>query len=503
VSSGLEAAAFRALMARSGLAAGRFVDCAMVHRVGGRPRPFGGVWDRMHRRWATDRRPARASVVEFSPAQFDAARWFADWLDARLLGIAPREPVYAVHCYGGRRAGKSWVSSVWGGTYAVAVPGSIVWAVCPSEKGTAELQDVLQEYLPEGAYEWRADAAEFRLVNGSIIKCRGGYGRSQAKEGRIDFVVLNEAQLAKRKLYQNLRGGLADSAGLAVLAYNPPDSVEAEWLEKAWQDVQAGKLPARSFFIDNRKNPHIEQEALEALAGEMDERDFLREIRGIMGLPYADTVFDKFVREYNVGPVPEGWTDVTEQYIGEVLDLRDFARPVVLGQDFDKLPHLATSAIKLFCPPGGDVARPHPWVIDEFTVQGEESDVVEWMLERYPPEQCLLVADASGNWQDVRRSGLHSIDFFKEAGYRCVPPARGRLANPHIKARLSTTKALLCNARKERRLHILPGCTKVIDSFAKWERKNGVAYRQSKFAHINDAVTYPLYWLFGRIEQLA
>lgn len=463
---------------------------------------IGGRWDRSEQ--CFDGEAEQGRIVRLQPAQRDAARYLAQWFTCYLTGDwAGMQRVWSMCLYGGRRGGKTWLCCAALITYAIAVPRSIVWGVCQTQEGTDEMLHAIHGLLAPEWYRFVEDEHTYYLINGSVIKLRGSYKRSGGKEGQVDFAVLNEAQKAKERLFQNLRGASADRGGLVLLAFNPPEDVAGLWVEEHWKGARDGTREAAEFFIDNERNPHIELASLQALEKEMDKLTYDREVRGLMGLALGDTVFYSWSDAQSIRRIPRGWVDCTHEFTYEHFKREyDF----IIGQDFDRIPYLASAIIKAYRPKKQPGAEPRLWVVQECAPErAEEEGHLDQLEEIAPPEVSIVIADASGAWQDTaRKRGRSSWDYFKARGYHVVYPDRKSKRNPPIEERVKLGNARLCNAQGERRYFVHPRCKKTAEALRKWEVRNGKPYMRSKYAHFCAAATYPLvrfYWRQGPRRQ--
>lgn len=488
----------------------RLVDMELVIVGNGSPIfSVGGRWDRRDAQYVG---PAdHGAVVELSPAQIVAFSWVARWASCYQSGDwSGMSRAWSALFFGGRRAGKSHLACVGLVLFALLRPGSRIFAVSPTLDHTDELRECLSSIIPGEWARFRdTPTLTFVFRNGSSIVLRSGHRPSKLKTGRVDFALYNEAQMMSRKGYEFLRGAAADNGGLVLMAANPPDEPIGLWVEEYHQGVQASKIQGVSFFFDRRLNPHVESASLEALKHEMDERSFLRDIEGQF-VPLGNVVFHAF-SDQSVREIPAHFEECTT-----LVSKRLFGRraDTVIGADFDKVPHLAAAAIRCFRDPA------HPdevflWIVAEFVVEESDEDGLcaallsassighradkgrPTLLEK---KTALVVGDASGSWQSTDRAAKRkSFDILKSHGLRVVKPDRKLERNPLIVERVRAANAALKAFSGKRRLFFLPTCTQAIHAFKKWENRNGAPHRKSEFAHICDAITYPVWRAFGRV----
>lgn len=481
---------------------------------------IGGAWDRFDKRYTGA--AATEHVVRIQPAQVAAARWLCDWLaryaDANARRAAGQDPaaawhdvqrVWSVLFHGGRRGGKSHMACAALAAFAVMVPGTVCWAVSPTEEKTEELRTALAKLLPGAWYTYVKDARTFTLANWSSIVLRSGYKAENLKAGGIGMALYNEGQQMSESGYVQLRGATSDSGALTIVTANPPDQPIGRWVERFVEEVRARRRAALTFFFDRRLNPFIENESLDALAAETDAKTYAREILGEF-VPIGDVVFHAWLDSASIRPVPtadDRFIDITRAFTRQHLG-RPFDH--VVGCDFDKTPHLAGAVIKVFerrADPAGDdldlddipVGVPLYWVVAEAIVELSDEDGLIDALEDMglDPATTAVICDASGlTSQDTPRSGRTSGEWFRARGWRYLFfPDPERHKNPDVIERCKLGNALLRSHAGHRRLFSAPENVHVNRAMKLWEIKHMAPYRKSKWAHACDAVTYPC-WRF-------
>jgi hypothetical protein len=467
----------------------------------------GGRWDREAKEYVGDATDSR--TVTLQPAQLPAARWFALWLRAHRAGRGEDvkgpdgDPCYTLLLLGGRRGGKSDLAVKAVIAYAVSIARSICWIVVAEEDDAPELERVIREQVPSAWY--RHVGASFHFMNGSEIEVLSSYDPDDTKRGRCDVALVNEAQKQKKKVYDNLAGAAVDHGGLVILAANPPDTADGEWVAEIVERSRAGKTDEMVFDIDARANPHVKQTALRALRKRMDERTYAREVEGRI-LPRTDVVFYAFSpseRDGNVRPTGRGergeqLIEVTSYFLG-----RMFGAPAARlhGIDFGKDQHMAAATLRFFENPRDPAGPPFVWWDDGFTLeQGNEEDLVNALERRGYTGEDICVIDASGEWQDTERTkGRASADMMRKRGWRrlFLPDSRSK-RNPPIEERLAVTNGLFKDVNGERNGFVNPKAIELVRMFRLWPTKFGQPAKSSPYIHIGDAATYPPYRLFPR-----
>lgn len=515
----------------------------------------GGVWNKRARRWEPGESDSLMVIrIPRGSEQEPAARYLAEWF--RRMAIGPKgdhwtdfDRVWTLLLEGGRRGGKSHLSIVALATYAIMVPGSLVWAVSPTNDETDELEQALRSMLPGDWYTFRGGggnrASTFRLANGSRILLISGHKPRALKRGKVDLVLYNEGQNMSRAGWVQLRGAVADNGGMVIVACNPPDSEIGRWIEELHELARARKIRALAFHMTAATNPFVQAESLEDMAGEVDDLTYRREVRGEF-VPIGDVVMHAWSDSLSVlDVVPAHWIDVTAEETRRELG---HAAGYVTGMDFQQTPHMPACVSKLFKDPQSETPdEVIPVYVDEVVREdANEDDLIDGLeiLPRWQhkaervdgtfyhgapgveaaqlgavfdpaasPVHCAVVMDASAWWQDgAHTKGRTSDRKLRSRGWVWLfKPQKDSDRNPEIIERVKVTNARLKAAdlrdvagnvikQGRRRMFVLRHCTRTIKALRSWENKNGVPYRHSYFAHVCDAFSYPVFRFFGRVK---
>lgn len=491
---------------------------------------IGGRWDRQLRRAIGGRggwigEASTQVVLRVHRGQEDALRWFADWLRRKITGAwtGTLRPWSAL-LVGGRRSGKSHGAVLMLVLHAIAVPGSIAWAVSPTLEANAEIDRAIQSLVPRSWYVRREVTTgrpiEYKLVNGSKISLRSGAkaGRS-LKAGRVDMALMNEAQLMDERAFVNLRGGIADRGGIVLMTANPPDQPVGRWVEDYYVGVRDGLVAGAAFELDPRRNPFVEVASLQALQGETDERTYQREVLGLF-TPIGDVVMHAWSPDNLREPGSE-LVDITARVTRRELG-KSFG--YVLGVDLQKTPACVAAVLKVFESPdlpGEELA----FVVDEFQGEDEEALLAEietsprwrsdgrieadnyrgWVAAGDDPKDAVHVAavlDASSWWEDsAHNPGRSSDRRFAARNWRALyKPNKASDANPAIVERMKIGNARLCNAAGVRRLFVSPRCKRIATAMRLYPNLHGKPDRRSEHAHWIDTVTYVTFRFWGAVK---
>lgn len=456
----------------------------------------GGRWDRRRRRYVpAPVDTATGIVLRFHQGQREAALWIAEWLGRWAKDDwVDVEREWSLMLYGARACGKTHLAVALLVLFAVLVPRSIIWAISPTTETGDELKSALESLMPRRWYRrWLAKtgrSATYRLANGSRILLKSGVKAQRLKAGRVDLVLINEAQDQKPLVYVKVRPRIADVGGLVVMTANPPDTVEGTWVDEHFDKAKAGEIDGVAFQLDPELNPFINQASFISAAKEFDGRTADRELRGLRAPPGDVVMFEWRDAIHWADPAPD-LVDITTEVLKKELGR---ALPRLVGADFQWTPHMAARGMRLFRDPDG--GAPLLWVVDEADVKGTEYALIDELeRQRYVAEQTAVVMDASGWTQDGQHNvGKTSERAFRARSWTCLwKPQKDSDRNPEIAERMKAANALLA----QRRLFVARRCAATAEAFRRYENVNGRASRRSSYAHGIDAVTYVAYRLFG------
>lgn len=464
----------------------------------------GGRWDRQEKRYA-EAEPETRVALRVHDGQLEAAEWFSRWVAARARGeyleTEEGRPVFSIALVGGRGGGKSDLGIRMAVTYATEFPRSIVWIVAPTIPDTPELHRALEEILPLSWYTYSGSPwFVYALANGSEIHVKSSHpDPSKLKRGRHDLVVINEAQLQPKRVYEIVRFRIADRGGLVVLCANPPDRARGQWVEDYYEKARAGKMGGKVFVLHAKKNTELRGRiALENLEDDiLDERTIRRDRDGEFGLPRAGAVFYGFSEPVNVERAPSH-PGITERFLDRHLG---YASTWCLGMDFQKTPFQIATCLRFYEDPSDPDGDPLVWIVEEhFVRQGLEDDLVDLLEANGHTEREVVIPDASGDWQNSERTkGRSSWDRLRARQWvHLFTPDALKKNNPDILERVAVGNSLMKAESGRRKLRIDPRCTETINSIKNWELRNGIPNRRSEFAHAADSWTYPCHRLFPR-----
>lgn len=455
-------------------------------------------------------------IVELHPGQTEAALFFHEWMRGYSSGDLKGEPkIFDALLAGGRRSGKSLFMFAAVVAFAVSFEKTTSWCVVPSENYLTEPCDYLEAIMPRHWYEsLGAPHWTYYLPNGSRIIIRSAHVPRKLKQGKADFVAINEGQAVVDQSYNTLSASIVDVGGLILSAANPPDVGDpGEWVAKLAIETDRGdREHAKFFFMDPLLNPHIDQDALAALAEKMDQHTFDVQVRGKF-LLHPDAVLHSWDRKANELATPalgECTREFTKFFEGQEHD-------DIVTVDVQSYPWIAAVRLRAFRNPLApeNMELAYLWGVGEsFIDQGDEIECAQDMISQgVDPETALVIMDASCDWQQAVRAeekqiskyrGKGSMDMFRGEGFRHVVPPDPRMdANPEIADRCRAANSRIGTKSGHRFVFIDPKkCPKTVEAIRMWKRKStGMPSRQSKAAHGGDALTYAIWRFFPRRDE--
>jgi hypothetical protein len=208
-----------------------------------------------------------------------------------------------------------------------------------------------------------------------------------------------------------------------------------------------------------QENPWVRPEYTDRLKSLMSSRDYREKILA-EDVPPDLLVYSRFAYAGNVMPCPAR-EDITEQVVEERYG-REGVR-YVIGQDFGVL---VTASVFLKAYPGKRYGEINWWAVDEITSYATTSDLhARKILERYAPEDVIVIADPHFNTKDADKS---DYNMFKREGLDIHPSVHGQIGRKH---RESMLNAMLEDSKGVRRFFVdcdarrRPKCQKLVQAF--------------------------------------
>lgn len=484
----------------------------------------GGEWDRLDRRF-TEREPSKVAVVPLEESQIKFTQWFAEFLRDYREGY-PRDVSLALVA-GNRRGGKTFDTYLCQIAALIDVPmmadgtPTIGWTISKTYRQRDELDQIMAARIPPDFYrQQRAPEHRFTLAHGAVLRNLSADDPDSLKQGRVDFLLLNEAQLMSPRAVKNGMYGTADRGGLTILAANPPDGPEGDWLrdlkDAIDEDAEIKKI-SRFFNFDARQNTKVDAPARKRVASlakkispEMADGDAEGTWRRWGDLACPSWNGRSMDRGGLVGNPPDiGLADMTA-----ATTRREFGRgfDFVVGADFQRKPQ-AAAVMRIVQEPG--IKEPVYWFVDEVGTKGTEIELSTDLLgfphsltqKSGEARAAMIVGDCSGSWQGAQKiPGRTSFNLLEHEGWFIVPAEliKGanseRPRNPNVSQRLGLMQRLM----EARRVRVSPACVWIIESFQKCQlRKTETGTRVPKgyLAHILDAASYACWRLEPKLKS--
>lgn len=385
----------------------------------------------------------------------------------------------------------------------------------------------------------------YRFRNGSEIYLKSANHPESLKQGRVTLAVVNEAQKVEGDSVIHCMGNNIDEGGLTLLCANPPRRIKGQWLLDLYEAYQDGRTvldgvgQMRMFFFNPDQNTRIQQSArrsFKLLSSIINAKLAQADAEGAWA-QIGDKAYPLFVPRaapegHVLEAVPPDWEDVTPLVV-QAMQLRQDDTPRrpplqyqhFAGVDFNKVPWMAAGRWKAYRDPKR-VSEQHPRGVVVYVKIGEwrtDPDAGDYTSERgfadelqvdapdgagWNPEDTLLIADATSQWQnsDERKRGGVELgesghDRMRQAGWEVHCPTttknkqRTRLSNGtkvrftyYAPPRRLESIDLVNQLWEQRRAFILRSCRHSVEAFKKCE-----AQRDPIFGHMCDADRYALY----------
>lgn len=457
---------------------------------------FGGRWDRIAHAFTGTTGLCR--TLDLEESQLEAVNFFRHWMAARAAR-ARREVVAFIG--GARRGGKSTVSVDVALGYAVDVPDAIVVIVSPTFAKRDQLERQLKALVPTSWGDFYGmPEPRLRLANGSEIRLLGANDPSTLKRGRLDVVLLDDAQDMAPDAISMALPGVIDHGGIVIVAANPPRKFRGEWVLRLREAVQEGRVEdVKIIDVDPKLNERIDHETRTAVGrvlAVLDPKAAKADDEGEW-LPTGERVYlEHFDPKRNLAPGALPERAITEQYTRR-RGGRSFG--LVGGVDFQASPHMVGTILGVF----GTLERPIYHAVGEvFTEDATEEEFLHDVDDLgLRPEFLMWVGDASGQHQDgAHTADRDSFSIFKKFRWRIVPPVEKKSEkgtwskNPAIESRINLVNRLLA----EGRLLIDPErCPRLVEAIKECPMKivNGRRRPYGRYTHVTDSLGYALCWL--------
>lgn len=506
--------------------ADRFVDALLVivSHDGEELLRAGGCWDTRLKRYVD--RPCKAHVVRLEESQLEMGRSLARWLDAQRKRVKKR--IRVLIGGGNRGSGKTWfLAGVGFVIMALEFPRDWMFGVNITAKQKRECIEAIKEVAP---IAWLSnDINDFRdprtvfLTGATVAWLSAQNPRAIRQAGlRIRYILINEGQDQPESVANNCIAAIRNTGGLVGVATNPPQTERSDWVANWWTGIEAGELNGERYFVDNKKNRSIDQDAvgdiaafLYATSQEAGDADGAGVFRLSGPVAYPAFIPLPLERGGHVGDPPPPpdvgaplYVDVTAELTGSAVD-SGTGFPYICAVDFQRQPGVIGSIIKLYRASDGRLVM---HVMDTIGVRGVEGDFSQALhAAGYRPvpgmdgPTVLLVGDGTGARQNAehRKGQPTSFLAMRADGWKIVGPMKhwknGIWWNPLVKE----SRAQMHELFTSRQILISPKCKEASEGFpslvtsfrsAKVGPKGGLI-EKGNYQHGCDGVRYAA-WRF-------
>lgn len=371
-------------------------------------------------------------------------------------------------------AGRRWGKTVLALVFAINMakrPFSKVWYIAPSYRMAKQIMwDQLQASIPP---EWIKKVHQtdlsIRLINGSIIECKGADDPDSLRGVGLYYAILDEFQDMKTDTWTKvIRPTLARDRGHALFIGTPKGYANLYDFHQLGQDPM--KPAWKSWVYPTITSPFIPAEEIEEARRDMDIKSFRQEFEASFET-MSGRVYHPFDRNTHVKP----------------LEFNPNL-PIWIGQDFNVDP---MSSAVIQPQTNGEI-----WIVDE--IHRPNSNTVEvcdelerryWRHMNDERKVCVYPDPAGGNRQSAR--GESDLDIFRQRGFKYI---KYRRKHPAISDRVNAVNRMLMDATGQIRLRVDPKCKNVVASFEQVIYREGTPDidKRPGVEHMTDAVGYPI-----------
>lgn len=317
-----------------------------------------------------------------------------------------------------------------------------VWYVAPTYQMAKQIMwdDLLDAIPPRWIKKINETRMTVRLINGTLIECKGADKPDTLRGVGLHYVVLDEFQDMKPDTWDTvLRPTLASTGGHALFIGTPKSF---NHLYDRYIQGQSPTERARGLWYSWQyptiTSPFIPKSEIEQARQDMDPKSFKQEFEASFET-MAGRVYYPFDRKLHVGECPFNPT-----------------LPIWVGQDFNIDPMSSV----IFQPQvNGEL-----WIVDEIVLPGsntmEVCDELERRYWRYM-SQVVIYPDPAGSQRQHAR-GETDLDIFKDRGFIYLKYHR---KHPPIADRVNAVNSMLMSANGTVRLRIDKKCKRIIEGF--------------------------------------
>ena len=415
----------------------------------------------------------------------ELARSFARWLQACRTDVAKRRRL--IIGGGNRGSGKTWFLA---GVVLVAV--ALEWPGIVADGGQSHRQaatGVSQVHRrgPAAGIEWiERDVADFRdmrteFLTGSTVQWLSGRSANTMRQAGLPIrhVFINEGQDQPEAVFINGISAIRNTGGLVSIATNPPRSEQGDWTAALWSAIEAEEINGERFFVDNKLNRAVDQDALPDIAAMIRvvnreaaeaDADGIFHLSGTMAYPAFSPL--PVAKNGHVGEPPQlGYKDVTRKLTAEAVG-GDFGYDYICGCDWQNRPGVLGAIIKIYEDARGELLL---YAADVIGVRGVEPDFSQALFAAgFVPTHgmkgvpLLLVGDATGARQNAEHKWALPPSFtaMKSDGWIVIPPMYHWKNRTPLNPLVRESRAQMHQLFDRRQIILSKKCTEPADGFA-------------------------------------
>jgi hypothetical protein len=377
----------------------------------------------------------------------------------------------------------------------IMYPGSLGLILGPLKRHGDRIMAMIRRAMDKSMWTYDKRDACLRLVNTSSVTARNAGNYNNEVGDGLRWMVIDEAALLPEVVYEKLSPSLYDHNGVCCMSTSPRGH---NWVYRKTMKARGGYPGIKDHTFPMTDNVFLQQSALQRAieaAGTLSKAAYTEEVLGEY-VPEAGIAFGDFTTDDNV----RRWQEMPDDATPALCEVA-WGEPFkfIASVDFNFNPTIG--AVVKFDAMG------RAWILAEISVDGGATDTWGVKLAEAlrglgsddPTRDCVIVADASGQWQGTGRNAAKESATWialRNQGWTIDTPT-GSTVNPRRAERLEITRSLLCNARGDRRLFVDPECTQVIDMFRELSLRGGVPDKRSHHIHTYDGATYGIYRIWG------
>ena len=365
----------------------------------------------------------------------------------------------------GRRFGKSFCTGAKSFDKCQNYKGKTVIYVAPTLNMARNIMwdSWMIKYVPASYYEKNEQLMVMRFKTGSTFYCLSAENPDRLRGLAADLLIVDEAAMIDSSFMDIVKPILADKYhdGELILISTPQGYnwfydkfCEARQHPELWDCFEFTTLDG-----GNVPEERIEEDKL-TMSPKMFAQEYLASFESV-----SARVYENYDRVANACELDENWGKAD----------------IHIGMDFNVNP--MTAAISV-------IERGDIYFFDEIVDKNSNTqEISDRIKKKYPGATVYVYPDPTGNKRQTNAvTGQTDFDILRKNGFIVCAPK-----HPYpTKDKFNTVNSALCNAKGERRVHIVKdrcaNLKKAWDGYA--YKDNGDTDKSSGLDHISDAAAY-------------